>query len=337
MRPRSATAAAQARQRRHSASRRWAERALTLCNLLVIAACGAASPEATTTVEVARADSTERSAPQVSPLVTAACRDATAWHPALKAEAQDSADDALALVEARSGPVAEPARTALRKELRNQQMWRIVRNLLLGGQLHNYGTFALPTVRKADGQPLRVFRTGFTPTPGDPGSCVRALLDAGGVRHIVNLYAGPMVTQDLESAERAAVERAGGTYDTARDAADAQHWREDLHEQGDMAAAQQAVAGLIRRSILRPGGAAPRGNVHVNCGGGMHRTGMVVGVLQRCLGQASAADVEAAYKHHVAWRTAAEPGGFEPENLQFIMSFDCKLLTSPDAAPKPAS
>lgn len=298
-----------------------------------LAACGATTTGPARGHDSAAATAV-RPAEGVPSAIAAACRDATAWHPALKAEAQASADDALALVEARTGPVAEPARAALRKELRNQQMWRIVRNLLIGGNLHNFGTFTLPSVQTADGRPLRVFRTGFTPDPGAPGSCVRALLDAGEVRHIVNLYAGPMVTQDLEAAERRAVETAGGTYDTARDAADAQNWREDLHEQGDLRAAQLAVAALIRRSILRPDGAAPRGNIHVHCGGGMHRTGMVVGVLQRCLGGASTAEVEAAYKHHVGWRSPEVPGGYEAENVTFIQTFDCNLLR--DAAPAAA-
>lgn len=313
---------------RPSHERRWCfGSAIVVASAAYLFGCSAARTAGDASGSGPTGTATAASSPTGLPAaIPAACRDTTAWHPALKAEALASADDALALVEAWTGAVAEPARTALRKELRNQQMWRIVRNLLIGGNLHNFGTFTLPEVRTADGRPLRVFRTGFTPDPGLPGSCVRSLLDAGSVRHIVNLYAGPMVTQDLEAAERKAVEGVGGTYDTARDAPDAGNWREDLHEQGDLQAAHRAVAALIQRAILRPGGAPPRGNIHIHCGGGMHRTGMVVGVLQRCLGHASDAEVEVAYKHHVGWRSAQDPGGFEAENLTFIRSFDCALL-----------
>lgn len=269
--------------------------------------------------------------------IAAACRDVTAWHPALRDAADAAALAALARVEAQTGALSVQTRAVLQRDLRHELMWHLVRGLLLGANLHNHGFVDLPGVRTAAGTPLRLHRTGFTPSPGAIGSCVRALIEHGGVRHIVNLYAGPMPTADLEAAERASIAAVGGSYYTAREDASAQTWRENLHDDAAFAAAESAVARLIRHAVLRPGGEAPRGALHIHCGGGMHRTGMVVGVLQRCLGGASDATVEAAYRHHVGWRSDAEPGGFEQGNLDFIRRFRCELLQADTPTQAPAA
>ena len=57
----------------------------------------------------------------------------------------------------------------------------------------------------------------------------------------------------------------------------------------------------------------------------MHRTGMVIGVLERCIGGGPMSDIEERFKRHVGWRSASETGGFEPEKA-FIAEFDCDLL-----------
>jgi hypothetical protein len=61
----------------------------------------------------------------------------------------------------------------------------------------------------------------------------------------------------------------------------------------------------------------------------MHRTGMVFGVIERCLGRASDEAVIARYRRHVAWVSPEQPGGYEQNNVDFILGFDCALLTSP--------
>ena len=91
--------------------------------------------------------------------------------------------------------------------------------------------------------------------------------------------------------------------------------------------AQTAVATLINTQILRPNQSLPKGNVHVHCGGGMHRTGMVLGILDRCLNGASPERVEATLKKHTAFKSDEHPGGYERGNLAFILGFDCGLLT----------
>lgn len=277
-----------------------------------------------TDVEVAAALRQERA--QLPPAVAAACTSDNAWHPALSAAARLAAEEIVDALPAAGVEVPAAQRDAAVDVVRKRVFWSVVRNLLIGARLHNVGVFVVPGHQTAGGEPLRIYRSAFTPMPGKAGSCVRALLDAAGVRHIVNLYAGPMTTQDLEAAERRAVTEAGGTYANARDDARAANWREHAREDGADREAMQAVAAIIREQILRPGGVAPRGHVQVHCGGGMHRTGMVMGVVERCVGGASMSAITARYKAHVGWRSAQDPGGFEAENIAFIRDFDCSLL-----------
>ena len=58
----------------------------------------------------------------------------------------------------------------------------------------------------------------------------------------------------------------------------------------------------------------------------MHRTGMVVGVIDKCVNGTSLQTLEDDYKRHVAWRSSADTGGYEAENVAFIKEFDCSLL-----------
>lgn len=274
--------------------------------------------------EVASALQRERA--QLPPAVAAACSSDNAWHPALSAAARAAATEIIDALPGAGVEVPAARRGDAIDVVRKRVFWSVVRNLLIGARLHNVGVFVVPGRTTADGQPLRIYRSAFTPNPGTQGSCVHALLASAGVRHIVNLYAGPMTTQDLEDEERRAVTAAGGTYANARDDARAANWREHAREGGADREAMLAVAAIIRDQILRPAGTAPRGHVQIHCGGGMHRTGMVMGVVERCLGGESMPAISARYKAHVGWRSAQDPGGFEAQNIAFIRDFDCSLL-----------
>ena len=252
------------------------------------------------------------------------------WSTTLRAEAKFTAGQLLDELGRLGMTLPDDKREPARKAMVETLFWRMVLTQLVDGDMHNLGAVPLAGLHAADGTPLLLIRTSFTPAPERADSCVRSLVAAANVRHIVNLYAGPMPTEGLEAAERQIVQAASGSYYTARGDPDG-NWREDLRE-GDGDAqlnAMRAVARLIKTQILHPGGAAPKGNVQVHCGGGMHRTGMVVGVFDRCVNRAPWPDVAAAYKRHVGWRSDAEPGGFEPRNLAFIEQFDCALLAGP--------
>lgn len=258
---------------------------------------------------------------------TLACNTRRTWNPTLRAEAKSAAAGTLADL-AKLGVSVPPEKAEeAHKLLTSQLFWRMVRATLIDGNQNNLGVVAVAGVTTSQGEPLLVFRTGFTPSPERPDSCVRSLTSAG-VRHGVNLYHGPMPTADLERAEAETIRGSGGTYFSVSDDPQLASWRDELRDDPtSRAAAEEAIVRVIEEGILHPHGQAPTGHVLVHCGGGMHRTGMVMGVLERCWNRAPQAVWEAAYKRHVAWESDAQPGGFEPANLAFVAQFDCTRLT----------
>lgn len=179
-------------------------------------------------------------------------------------------------------------------------------------------------------RPLLVFRSGVTTDPEAPDSCLRSLLGAGHVRHVVNLYAGSFPLHQFIKTEKTLAEKLGASHHDSAAGRHEHEWRDliktaELYEKNKKVAMER-VAELLRKRILRPGGKAPRGNIYFHCGGGMHRSGMVFGVLRRCLNGAPMALVEAEYKRHVAYRSPTSKGGYEPLNVRFIREFDCSLL-----------
>ncbi len=261
------------------------------------------------------------------------CNDRQTWHKALGAESKAGVGQIFDTFAAQGVKLDEGQRKRLARPLRSVVMWRLVRNLLIAGNYNNLGSVRLRGLRTDKGRQVVLYRSGFTPNPAQPGSCFDSLVQSAGVRHVVNLYAGPMATEDLEAAERQVIKSVKGRYFSAREADEStRHWREHLRDAKDDATrrdAMKALARIINENILRPGGAAPEGNVQVHCGGGMHRTGMLVGILERCLNQTDMAVIERDYKRHVGWRSAEQPGGFESENIGLISSFDCTLLKLP--------
>lgn len=262
-----------------------------------------------------------------------ACNSDNRWGNGLRRDAQVGADDLLAAL----GPAltASADRDGLRKKLAGLLFWRMVRAVLLEGNTNNLGVFALRDRTYVDAaggrRPVLVFRSGMTPDPDQPGSCFRSLLEAGGVRHVVNLFDGEIPAADMTAAEAKTASQHGASYRTASDDPAAYGpWRDILRKHYDDPAqrqrATQGVARLIREQILMPDGAAPRGNIHIHCGGGMHRSGMIAGVLERCVNREPWTVVAGHYLYHVGYRDAAHAGGREDGNLRFIREFDCALL-----------
>lgn len=68
------------------------------------------------------------------------------------------------------------------------------------------------------------------------------------------------------------------------------------------------------------------GNVLVHCYGGIHRTGVVFGVMQKCLNKIPVEDVLNEYRCHAAWEDEKRPGGANQENEIAIREFPCEKL-----------
>jgi hypothetical protein len=261
------------------------------------------------------------------------CNSDNAYGRALRSDAKLAAADLLELVEPHLETLDAAEAEALRDEMVDAVMWWLVRGILLEGDNNNLGAVVVEghswTDESGRSHPLTVFRTGFTPDPRGQESCYRSLLESGRVRHVLNLYDGEMHVDDLVEAERAAAEEIGATYVLARDQGYGL-WRDTLRshpEPGpERAEALQAIGRLIREQILEPGGGSPRGNVLIHCGGGMHRTGMIVGVLERHVNGTPMEEVERAYRFHVDYEDADNPGGTEEDNLAVIRDFDPAFL-----------
>lgn len=298
-------------------------------------ACASAPPARPTPAEPPpmSGDATTLRAAGIDPAALR-CNTENRWGKTIRADAQAGADEVLALLGPQTAGLAPEAREALSKQVRDVVMWRMIRAVLVEGDNNNFGVVPLKgrTWRDAAGQahPLLLFRTGVTPNPDAPGSCFQSLLEAGGVRHVVNLFDGAMPVADLVEAESKAAVAHGATHRTATDEGYGP-WRDILRKHMDdpekRKTAMDGLARLVSEQILNPDGAPPKGNLHVHCGGGMHRTGMVVGVIERCVNGAPPEVVEAGYKRHVGYRDAEHPGGFEEGNLRVIREFDCGLLT----------
>lgn len=260
-----------------------------------------------------------------------ACNRDNRWGQTLRPDSIEGAADIAALL-----PAPLSSDEALRKKLQGLVFWRMVRAVLIEGDNNNFGVIALRDRSYVDKdgvrRPVLLFRTGLTPAPDQPGSCFHSLLRAGGVRHVVNIFDGEIPVKDLVEAEARAAAAAGASYHTATDEAQGGYgpWRDALRKRYDdpseRAKASAAVARLIREQILLPGGQPPTGNLHVHCGGGMHRTGMIVGIIERCVNRTPQEEVEAHYRYHVGYRDPQHPGGQEEGNLKFLRDFDCSLL-----------
>lgn len=185
----------------------------------------------------------------------------------------------------------------------------------------------------ADGRrhPLLMFRSGVTTDATAPNSCLRTLIRHGGVKHVLNLYGGDFPLHDFIRAESRVTKELGAThFDFAQSGDPGKRWRSlirspDSYEKNRIWAMKE-VAKLIRSQIFQPGGNTPHGNVYFHCGGGMHRSGMIFGVLRRCINKDPMDLIEREYKRHTAYKSPEKPGGFEALNLRFIREFDCSLL-----------
>jgi hypothetical protein len=221
----------------------------------------------------------------------------------------------------------------LKEALEDHMMWCMIRAVLIDANNNNFGALVLKdkywTDKEGNRHPLTIFRIAFTPDPQGENSCYRSLLTEGHVKHVINLYDGEMYVDDLVAAERAAAEELGASYVRTAEL-DYGHWRDTIRkhpEQGpEREKATQNVVRLIKEQILMPAGEPPKGNILIHCGGGMHRTGMIIGILQKAINNASMEEIEKTYRYHVGYREKSQKSGFEQGNLDFINEFKKEYL-----------
>lgn len=265
---------------------------------------------------------------------TLACNSDNWWLDTLKDESALSADLLQAKLHAASllDDNQSPADTY---DIINKHMmsWIVRSGLILRGG-HNFGAILLKDRFWIDSagkrRSLVIFRSAYTADPGGSGSCFQSLLENAGVKHVVNIYGDDFIyVEDLDVAEKEAAKKAGVTY-ALTDKMGYGPWRHTIARHPEPGperdVAMRSVARLINEQILKPGGQPPRGNILIHCGGGMHRTGIVIGVLQRVINQMPMEDIAAEYRYHVSYKSEEQPGGFEQGNLDFIRDFDPNLI-----------
>lgn len=311
---------------------------------VLLAACSSAPAPSTTSTPApfpADFDPVRLAAAGIDPAAIR-CNRTNHWSPSLPDDAAATARDLADRLEPWWRELSPDERQAAEREIAKTVFLRMIRTVVVDGAGNNLGAVPLEgyewTDERGTKRPVILFRTGLTAEPDAPGSCFSSLLDAGDVRHVVNLYDGDLPTADLLGAEARAAAARGATYHSADDGAGTDGygpWRDQLRRAFDDPVvrdeATRSLARLVREQVLAPGGGPHRGNVHVHCGGGMHRTGLVVGIVEKCVNRTPLDEVEANYRAHVGWRSAAEPGGFEEHHVTFLREFDCRLLDPPPA------
>ncbi|MCK5005268.1 MAG: hypothetical protein KAS21_09280 [Candidatus Aminicenantes bacterium] len=221
----------------------------------------------------------------------------------------------------------------LMDELEDHIMWAMVRGVLIEGDNNNFGALVLKgrfwTDANGVKHPLVIFRAAFTPSPEKKDSCFRSILECANVKHVINLYDGEMELNDLIKSERETSSLLGASYVRTADL-DYGHWRAAIRanpeKNDERDKATKNFARLIKEQILMPGGEVPKGNILIHCGGGMHRTGMVIGALQKVINGASMEEIKNTYSYHVSYKNKDKQGGFEQGNLDFIAEFPPELL-----------
>ncbi len=150
-------------------------------------------------------------------------------------------------------------------------------------------------------------------------------------KHVINLYDGDMNLRALIIQEKETSEELKASYVRTAEL-NYGHWRSAIRshpEKGpELTDATKSVAKLIKEQILNPRGEKLKGNILIHCGGGMHRTGMIMGLLMRVINKSPRQLIIDTYKYHTGYRGKNTPGGFEQGNLDFIFNFDPDLLIS---------
>ena len=148
---------------------------------------------------------------------------------------------------------------------------------------------------------------------GNP-ACLSQLRQADKVETIVNLYSGNLVNEDkLASEEQAAfASLKGHSY------VHILHFLDRLAPGETMAELERRIATIIRTIEVAAG------NVLIHCVGGWHRTGLVYGVMQKCINQTPMPLVIEEYKQHTGWQSAQQPVFYRAGDVDLLQRFDCR-------------
>lgn len=145
--------------------------------------------------------------------------------------------------------------------------------------------------------------------------CLQQLMSNYNMQSIIYLYSGDMASLDFDDPELQYFQDHGGIAYTRV---------LDFNDQPQGAKALKALNDRIIAGVHLV--EASPGNVLVHCLGGMHRTGILYGVMQKCINKMPMDKVIADYKKHAFYQDAQNPGNYRQMNVDIIESFNCSQL-----------
>ena len=173
----------------------------------------------------------------------------------------------------------------------NEKQLKCTKHVLLGWFVRrmfkcrkdrNVGAVVLRDMFDECGRPIVLFRSQVM---AYSGSCFQDLLNHGRVRSVHNIYAGTFPVHDwieMERRESKISVQPPSTYFDERVRRRVRKWRRmvDNYDKSDERVKRNAMI-LCARQIVQILRSCAKGNALVHCAGGMHRTGMLVGIIRR--------------------------------------------------------
>jgi hypothetical protein len=150
---------------------------------------------------------------------------------------------------------------------------------------------------------------------GNP-TCMKELTQDKNVATVIYLYNGPYVDEkEIPYQEKEIFTKYGGEfYINALDF-------EDTGNEAEITSSRNhKISDIIKYIAVSPK------NVLIHCLGGMHRTGLIYGILQKCINHEPEEKIIEVYKKHVGYKSKDDAGTFYQEDIDTIKAFPCNYL-----------
>jgi hypothetical protein len=185
------------------------------------------------------------------------------------------------------------------------------------------------------GGPKKVFRSTYMSElgnrKGDKRKCLSNLVKAHNLTDIINFYDGHFSNKDaLMKSEREMFLGKKGVGGKHYAHLKGYEYRLNYDNfEGDPLIKSIDVFKNVKKVISSISKA--KGSVLIHCFGGMHRTGIVYAVMQKCLNYKQkkiSKEILLENQCHVKYDGPEKKGGFQQENIKLIQEFPCNALNS---------
>jgi hypothetical protein len=164
-----------------------------------------------------------------------------------------------------------------------------------------------------NGKPHEIYRSALL---GNNKLCLSALIQNENLKNIIYLYSGDYVNEEkIPYIEEASLYKSGGnTYIRILNFSD------EFKSDKEREQLENRVSDVIKTILTL------KGPTLIHCVGGWHRTGIVYGVLEKCIQKKPIDKVILNYKKHVGFFSKKQPGVFKQTNVDFLNHFNCSKL-----------